>query len=204
MNVVAEITHLKDSSVSLCRIVPDSLQPRLRARIDTTLASGEQYRIHLRDSLFSDIYGNFTDSLTFTLTPKDYGILTLHIDNQTGYPLCIEVLDKRDTVVQHSVTQSLSHPVTLKFSHLPAGDYRLRAVLDTNGDGRWTPGDYFLGRQPERVVFFDKTLSLREKWEMEEQWTVEKEKQKKGKEEQMRLRPASGTLELTPAPIKNE
>ena len=38
--------------------------------------------------------------------------------------------------------------------------------------GCWTPGDYRLQRQPEKIVFFDKTLSLREKWEMEEQWVV--------------------------------
>ena len=103
--------------------------------------------------------------------------LTLHIDNRTGLPLVIEVLDKRDTVVQHS--SLITHHSPLTFSHLPAGDYTLRAVLDANGDGHWTPGDYRLQRQPEQVVFFEKTLSLREKWEIEEHWIVRKEKRLK-------------------------
>ena len=164
----AEILHLKDSILTLCPLAIDSTG--LTARLLTSLKSGEQYRIHLQDSLFTDIFGHCNDSLTFSLTPKDYGTLTLHIDNQTGLPLVIEVLDKRDTIVQ---SQSLnSKLLTLNFSRLPAGDYRLRAILDVNGDGHWTPGNYYLNRQPEQAVFFEKTLSLREKWEMEERWNV--------------------------------
>ena len=150
-----------------CRIVLDS--NGLTARLDTVLKSGEEYRVRLSDSLFIDLYGTPTDSLVFTLTPKDFGTLTLNIDNRSGSPLVVEVLDKRDTVVQR---QTLATSGKLRFSHLSAGDYRLRAVIDVNGDGRWTPGDYRLGRQPERAVMHRKTLNLREKWEMEEDWTV--------------------------------
>lgn len=171
----AEIMYLKDSTFSLCPLEVDS--SGLSARLMTSLKSGEQYRIRLRDSLFTDLYGRYSDSLTFTLTPKDYGILTLHVDNRTDLPLVIEVLDKRDTVVQHS--SLITHHSPLTFSHLPAGEYRLRAILDANGDGRWTPGDYRLQRQPEQAIYFEKTLSLREKWEMEEHWIVEKDTNEK-------------------------
>ncbi len=166
----AEIMYLKDSTVTYCSLSLDSSS--LSARLMTSLKSGEQYRIRVRDSLFTDIYGNFSDSLSFTLTPKDYGTLTLHIDNQTDFPLVIEVLDNRDTVVQHSTIQAIKQSSNLTFSRLPTGDYRLRAILDANGDGRWTPGDYRQNRQPERAVYFEKTLSLREKWEMEENWKI--------------------------------
>lgn len=164
----AELLHLKDSTLGLCPVVLDS--SGMRARLDTILRSGEEYRVRLAPGLFSDLYGHPTDSLTFQLTPKDYGTLTLHVTNRTGLPLIVEVLDKRDTIVQHT---SLGTPsATLRFIHLPAGDYRLRAVVDRDGDGRWTTGDYRLGRQPEEHYLFDKTLQLREKWEMEERWTV--------------------------------
>lgn len=164
----AEITHLKDSSFFHCPLGLDS--NGLGARLLTSLKSGEKYHVHIPKGLFTDLYGNTSDSLDFDLTPKDYATLTLHIDNQTDLPLVIEVLDKRDTVVQSQTFNSKL--LTLNFLHLPAGDYRLRAILDANGDGRWTPGDYRLQRQPEQAVFFKKTLSLREKWEMEENWKV--------------------------------
>ena len=60
----------------------------------------------------------------------------------------------------------------MKFTHLPAGDYRIRAIYDNDSNGRWTPGNYRLQRQPEKIVYQGKTLQLREKWEMEEHWTV--------------------------------
>ncbi len=167
----AEMMFLKDSTLHFYPIVVDSTG--LGAHIMASLKSDEQYRVRIAENLFTDLYGNTTDSLTFTLTPKDYGILSINIDNRMGYPLVVEVLDSRDTIVQHS-TLNTQHS-TLKFFHLPAGDYRLRAVVDRNGDGRWTPGDYRLQRQPEQTLMFEKTLSLREKWEMEEKWVVKEE-----------------------------
>lgn len=164
---MAEVMHLKDSTVGRCAIRLDS--SGLTARLDTVLHSGEEYQIRLADSLFADLYGHPSDSLRFRATPRDYGILTLRVDNRTGHPLVVEVLDKRDTVV---LQRPLAGSGTLRLTHLPAGDYRLRAVVDRDGNGRWTPGDYLLGRQPEEHHLFEKTLSLREKWEMEEPWSV--------------------------------
>lgn len=167
---VAEVMSMKDSTVRSYPLVLDS--SGLTATVEAQLTSGEQYRMSLRDSLFTDIYGHYSDSLVFTLTPKDYGILTMHIDNATGSPLVVEVLDSRDTVVQQ---QLLKGSGTLRFIHLPAAEYRLRAVVDVNADGEWTTGNYRLQRQPEKCILFDKTLKLREKWEMEEKWIIKPE-----------------------------
>lgn len=182
----AEVMLMKDSSLSHCPVVVDS--GGLTAHLATSLRSGEQYTVRLAQGLFTDLYGNVSDSLTFTLTPKDYGTLSIDINNTTGLPLVVEVLDKRDTVVQ---LQSLTTSGLLKFAQLPAGDYRLRAVIDRNGDGRWTPGDYRQGRQPEMSVMFDKTLQLREKWEMEEKWTVEEFDSRKQKKDLKPVGPKS-------------
>lgn len=165
------VTHLKDSSMSHYSVTVDSTG--LTARINATLTAGDEYSMLLPQGLFSDIYGTVSDSLSFRLKPKDYGTLTLHIDNRCAAPLVVEVLDSRDTVVQQMSTQSLGKPATLRFTHLAAGNYRLRAIVDSDNNGRWTPGDYRTGRHPETTILFDKTLALREKWEMEERWTIE-------------------------------
>ncbi len=173
-SATAEVMHLKDSTVSRCAVVLD--KGDIVARIMATdIKSGEQYRVRLAGGLFTDLYGNRSDSLVFTMTPKDYGTLSIDIDNRMGAPLVVEVLDSRDTVV---ASQALARSGNLRFLHLPSGDYRLRAVVDADSNGRWTPGDYRRQRQPEQSVLFEKTLSLREKWEMEERWTVEPPKAK--------------------------
>lgn len=184
--LLAEVLHLKDSAVTLCPIVLDS--NGLQARLDATLRSGEEYQVRIAQGLFTDLYGHVSDSLVFKLTPKDYGILSLHITNHTGSPVFVEVLDKRDTVVQTSGV--LRQSSDIKFTHLPEGEYRLRAVLDRNGDGRWTTGDYSLGRQPEGYRLFEKTLQLREKWEMEEKWVLN--------ENTAPLRPRSASAKALP------
>ena len=167
---MAIITHTKDSSVTRAPFTLDSTG--LGARIVASLKSGDTYRIFIPKGVFADLYGTATDSLTINLTPKDYATLTLHITNTYPHPLVVEVLDSRDTIVQH---QSLAANGTLKFLHLGAGDHRIRAVVDADGNGRWTPGDYRRQRQPEQSVMFEKTLQLREKWESEEHWTVKEE-----------------------------
>ncbi len=163
----ATITHTKDSTHSEATLRLDSTG--LGARIDATLTSGEAYRIFIPKGMFTDLYGNTTDSLSINLTPKDYATLTLHLTNTFAHPLVVEVLDSRDTVLQR---QPLHGNGTLRFRHLAAGEVRIRAVVDADGNGRWTPGDYRLQRQPEEWVMFGKTLQMREKWESEEKWNV--------------------------------
>lgn len=172
-SAMAEVMYLKDSTVTLFPITLD-ISGIMAHIMATGIKSGEQYRVRLAEGLFTDLYGNRSDSMTFTMTPKDYGTLTIDIDNRMGAPLVVEVLDKRDTVVQQ---QSLPGNGKLRFIHLPTGDYRLRAVVDKDSNGRWTPGDYRRQRLPEQAVFFEKTLSLRERWEMEERWVVEPPKE---------------------------
>ena len=164
-----EVMRMKDSTVSHYHIVLDS--NALGARIMATLQSGEEYQMRLRDSLFMDIFGRYSDSLVFRLTPRDYGTLVMQMENLTGSPLVLEVLDSRDTVVaRRSVTASGE----VRIDHLKAEEYRLRAVLDSDANGVWTTGDYLSGRQPEYIVYYGKSLKLREKWEMEEHWTLTK------------------------------
>ncbi len=165
----ATVLDKKDSSRTHCTLTIDSTN--LRARIDATLKSGNEYQIHIPAGMFTDIYGNATDSLRFNLTPKDFAILTIHVDNRTKSPLVVELLDSKDTVV---ASLPIEGNGTLRFDHIAAGTYKLRAVVDENGDGRWTTGSYPLRRQPEVFITFDKSLQLRERWEMEEKWTVER------------------------------
>ena len=187
----AEVMYLKDSTISLCPLDLDI--SGITAHIMATgIKSGEQYRVRLAEGLFTDLYGNHSDSLTFTMSPKDYGTLSIDIDNHMGAPLVIEVLDNKDTVVQQQI---LTASGRVRFIHLPSGDYRLRAVVDSDNNGRWTPGDYRRQRQPETFLLYEKTLSLREKWEMEEKWTVEPYKAK-APERKMIL---DGPQKLTPS-----
>ena len=80
--------------------------------------------------------------------------------------------EKGDMVREQVVTQ----PGKLSFLHLKGGKYGIRAIVDSNGDGKWTPGNYWQHRQPESILFFEKILELRENWDMEEKWKIDTKK----------------------------
>ena len=165
----AEVMRMKDSSVAQYALTLDS--NGLGARIEAALRSGEEYSVRLRDSLFTDIFGHRSDSLVFKLTPQDYGTLIFQLTNRTGSPVVLDVLDDKDTVV---ASRTVTVTGEVKIPHLKAGTYRVRAVLDTDGNNAWTPGDYWIDRQPEYVIYYSKSLQVREKWELEERWTLTK------------------------------
>jgi len=164
----AEVIYLKDSFTLTYPVVLDS--GGLQARIKARLKPDEEYLVRIPAGMFTDLYNTATDTLNFKIKPKDYAILTMHIDNPEDGQLIVELLDSKDTVVQR---QTLIGSGTLRFDHIAAGEYKVRAIDDRDANGRWSPGDYPTRRQPERFVVYEKPLQLRERWEMEERWTPE-------------------------------
>ena len=58
------------------------------------------------------------------------------------------------------------------FFYVTPGDYYLRLFIDRNGDGVWNTGAYDQELQPEEVFYFPKPLSLKARWEFEQDWEV--------------------------------
>lgn len=179
---IVRVLHLSDSSVSYCGVVlADNLQPSgsNRVRINFTGKAGEKYKFTILPNHFTDIYGhNNADSLhintEFTKT-ENYGNIILDLTVATssdGTPLLLQLTnEKGDILQQHIVTANCR----LTFANLRGGKYKLRAIVDNDRNRQWTPGDYWQRRQPERIIHFEKTLELRENWDMEEKWTIELE-----------------------------
>ncbi|HIL58802.1 MAG TPA: hypothetical protein EYG39_12945, partial [Rhodothermales bacterium] len=52
-----------------------------------------------------------------------------------------------------------------RIAGLPPGDYRLRFVVDTDGDGAWSPGRLAPYAPPETVTFADAPQTVRARFE---------------------------------------
>ena len=194
------VFNLADSSTTHCGIILDSnLYPTGcdRARLDFVGKPGNKYQFTVPAQIIKNIYDQPNkDSLSFTteLTkPENYGNIILDIDvsrlsdtpadNTADDSTANRILrlpasipqvliqltnEKGDVLQQYIVTENQR----LSFLHLKGGKYGVRAVLDNDGDGKWTAGDYWRLRQPERIIFYEKTLELRENWDMEEKWSL--------------------------------
>lgn len=180
---VVEILHLSDSSISYCgTTLAYDLQPTgsSRARINFEGKAGEKYRLTLMPNHFTDIYQHSNaDSITinteYTKT-ENYGniIIDLHLDTPTDstaepVELLIQLTNEKGDMIQQRVVKASQK---LSFANLKGGKYGLRAIVDTDGNRQWTAGDYWQHRQPEKVIYYEKTLELRENWDMEEKWSI--------------------------------
>lgn len=76
----------------------------------------------------------------------------------------LQLLDEKYQVL----AQLHSPRNTYRFDHLAPGKYRLRVLIDQDGDGRWRGGDPKLQLPPEPVYLHPKLLDVRAGWESEE------------------------------------
>ena len=168
----ARIMSLKDSSVAYCDAAIDI--DGMHIRLLQTFSPGERYEIDIPKGIFHDIYGNANDSLHAAMVVskvEDYGNLTLTVENETDSPLVVELLDGADKVVRRC---SIAESSVVPFLHLKPAKYSIRLIVDSNGNGKWDTGDFGILRQPERVVYFPKSLDIRSNWDFNEKMSVSK------------------------------
>jgi uncharacterized protein (DUF2141 family) len=78
----------------------------------------------------------------------------------------LQLLNKDQKVVATRINSS-----SYLFRELLAGKYKIRVILDENGNGEWDGGSIHTLRQPEDIFFFeaenkDREINLRSNWEL--------------------------------------
>lgn len=168
---MVQIKDLSDSSLHFARAT--LCKNGLKATVEYAFAQGGRYSCHIAPHVFTDLYGNGSDSLSckFAVTEESqYGHLNLAVstgDSSTQF--VIQLLDNKESVVAQRVVRKTEE---LSFPHLTPGNYRIRAIEDSNGNGQWDGGDYWSQRQPERTYLFEKTLEVRANWEFNEKYKI--------------------------------
>jgi hypothetical protein len=142
-------------------------------RYDMTakLTEGKKYLFIADSAAFGNIYGDYSDStgIKFSvLESKSFGKLVVNIGNVENN-LIVQLLDKTDNLVREKQVKSNGK---IDFPLLEKGFYRLRAVFDLNGDGKWTTGDFSAGIQPEPVTYYSTEIEVRTDWTVNQDWTI--------------------------------
>jgi uncharacterized protein (DUF2141 family) len=53
----------------------------------------------------------------------------------------------------------------MDFIDIKPGKYDFRVIFDTNKNGKWDPGNFLKGTQPERISYYPKVLEIRAGWD---------------------------------------
>ncbi len=159
----------------------DSLRIR-RRYIDVPWKAGEEYRITLDSATVFDWYGHFNNTWTkkFKVHPEEhYGKVVLNVQGVQGN--VILQLYKAETGKsdngkrKYNVLREkeIRQDGEVVFDLLPAGKYRFRAILDTNGNGVWDTGLFLKGRQPEEVIYLPAEISVKQNFDIEQTFDLQ-------------------------------
>lgn len=129
------------------------------------------YNLVLDSGAVIDIYGNKSGGIkkNFKVKPKDeYGLIGVNVTVPTGFPsegnVILEIWNKEgERVRRKSQKKGIDK---FKFSSLVPGTYRIKGILDANGNGFWDEGDLFTKELPEDVMYYDQRIKVKPNWEM--------------------------------------
>jgi hypothetical protein len=130
--------------------------------IQSNWTGGKAYHLVLNRDFAEDTAGRKllkTDTLHFTTRKlSDYGSLSLRVRNIEVARRPVLLFLQNDRVVFSAPIQGS----TFSKAMFTPGEYQLRVLYDTNGNGRWDPGSFFgLKRQPEIVRPIARTIVVK-------------------------------------------
>lgn len=131
----------------------------------------KQYQLIMLPNSFEDIYGLVNDTIELrfnTRRQSDYGNIVLRLQPNFDTQYIVQ-LYKQDRLVKEDFAQGEK---ILNYNYLLPDDYLLKLVMDNNGDGQWTTGNYLQNQQPERIFIHKSLLTVKAGWENELTWVV--------------------------------
>ncbi len=146
-----------------------------RLSLPDGLQEGKKYKLVVDSASVENIAGekNCKFSLDFYLTKKtDYGQLVLNCTDSlfASVPHLFYLCDVKSNVLQVVRTENGQNEVL--FENIKEGNYRVKCVLDVNGNGKWDRMDFGNAKQGEKTTMFDKVVSIRKAWIVEENWNI--------------------------------
>jgi hypothetical protein len=148
--------------------------PDYRLRLDSSTASiqyawkpGTKYALFIEKGLAEDSLGNQvlkTDTLRFESKKEaDYGSLLIRANNLDTSKRPVLMFFVNDTKKRSLKINQARINIPL----IQPGDYELRILFDTNGNGIWDPGEFSKKIQPEIVIPRKQRLNIRANWDNE-------------------------------------
>ena len=149
----------------------NDLLVKKRIVLTATLAPLKNYLLTADSAAFGNIYGGSNDSLGYRFTvrdPESFSRLTINQFNGRGQRI-IQLLDKTEKIMASQIT---SKDGKIVFPLLDPGTFRLRVIYDTDGDGKWSTGDFTDKRQPESVSYYPTEIELKQGFYLEQDWDL--------------------------------
>ena len=147
----------------------------LKYRLNKTFETEKSYKIIIPDSVFYSFKGVTNDTTEFSFKVpalSEYGNIFVTIEKPNNVPqIIVELLDEKDKVQEKQIITENSE---VSFKYLSPKKYKLRATLDRDANGHWSPGDYGKKQLPEEVYYHKDVFDVKANWDfdLEEVWKL--------------------------------
>lgn len=149
----------------------------MKFKMLNTIEPEEKYTIIIPDSVFYSFrgYTNDVTKLSFSIADyNEFGNIYITVMIPDDIPQAIVYLtDENDKIKDTRIVRENGE---IAFEFLKPGKYKLKAILDKDGNGIWSPGNYLRKIQPEKVIIYNNVFEIKANWDidLDEPWILEK------------------------------
>lgn len=132
---------------------------------------GMKYGLHLKDSVFSDLVGNYNkmQEISFSaISVKKAGnlLITYQLPQKNTNYIAI-LKDNSGKVLNKQILRD-SQAVKINYGLQVAGVYSVEVIEDSNNNGIWNSGSFTTKTLPEKIYKELKPIVIKENWDAEE------------------------------------
>lgn len=147
----------------------------LKYRLTTLFSADSSYSLVVPDSVFFGIRGRTNDVIKVdfhVLKDDEYGNIYITVVPPEGMKqVVVQLTNESGKVLKEQV---ITQKEEVMFEHLMPSKYKLRALLDADGNGKWSTGNYHRRTLPETILDYKDPLDLKAGWDidLEEVWDL--------------------------------
>ena len=149
----------------------------LKYRLTTPFAADSSYSFEIPDSVFWGIRGRTNGPIRVDfhiLKDDEYGNIYITVTPPEGMKqVVVQLTNENGKVLEEDIITTRQEVI---FEHLMPAKYKLRAILDADGNGKWSTGNYHRHALPETVIDYKDPLEIKAGWDidLEEAWDLNK------------------------------
>ena len=167
---------MRDSAVFKCDtlVFYDTLafepadEQGMKYRLVNPVAADVSYHIEIPDSVFFGIRNRTNEAIKLdfhVVNDDEYGNIYITVMPPKGMKqVVVQLTNESGKVVKEQVITKNSE---VMFDYLMPAKYKLRAILDADGNGKWSTGNYHRHTLPETIIDYINVLDLKAGWDID-------------------------------------
>ena len=147
----------------------------MKYRLTTPFSADSSYHFEIPDSVFWGIRGRTNDVIKtdfHVLKEEEYGNIYITVVPPEGMKqVVVQLTNESGKVLKE---ETITKKQEVMFDYLMPAKYKLRALLDADGNGKWSSGNYHRHTLPETILDYKDPLDLKAGWDidLEEVWDL--------------------------------